>query len=143
MKHGAKYEGWMTMDKKLLNKNRCNIFNYIIENPGKHFSDIMRALGMTKRGLGYHMERLVEEGLIMVVPHGIFKFYYPPGADIPQHLTPMQQEILDLIQRDPCTVGEIADVLEKTKKAIDYHVGNLAGMGLIGNNDEGNLFMKK
>jgi len=77
------------------------------------------------------------------VPHGIFRFYYPAGADIPQHLTPNQQEILDLIQRDPCTVGEIADVLEKTKKAIEYHVGKLLELEVIGKNDEGYLFVKK
>ena len=142
MKHGAKYEGWMTMDKKLLNKNRCNIFNYIIENPGKHFSEIMRALKMTKRGLGYHLEKLVEEGLIIAKPHGIFKFYYPAGADIPRHLTPMQQEIVDLIKGDTCTAEEIADVLEKTKKAIEYHVGKLIRMEVIGKNDKGYLFEK-
>lgn len=98
---------------------------------------------MTKRGLGYHLERMVEEEIIVAVPHGIYKYYYLPGADIPQHLTPMQQEIVDLIRKDPCTVKEIADVLEKTKKAIEYHVGNLAVMGIIGKNDQGYLFVKK
>jgi len=132
----------IAMDKRHVNENRCNIFNYIIEHPGTHFSGIMRSLNMTKRGLGYHLERMVREGIITSVPHGIFRYYYPAGADIPQHLTPMQQEILDIIREDTCTVGEIADVLGKTRKAVEYHVLNLAGMGLIGENDQGYLFVK-
>ena len=90
------------VNKKLSNENRCNIFNFILENPGKHFSEIMRALYMTKRGLGYHLERLVEEGLIDAKPHGIFKFYYPPGyEETTKKLTPMQQEIVDIIKEQP------------------------------------------
>jgi len=129
--------------KGLYNENRNNIFNFIIEHPGTHFSGIMRSLKMTKRGLGYHLEKMVEEEILVSVPHGIFRFYYLAGADIPQHLTPMQQEILDLIRGEPCTAEEIADVLDKTVKAIIYHVKNLAGMGLIGENEQGLLFVKK
>ena len=128
--------------KTLFNENRNKIFNFVIEHPGTHFSSIMRSLKMTKRGLGYHLERMVEEGIIMSVPHGIFKYYYPTGADIPQHLTPMQQEIVDLIKGDTCSAEEIADVLEKTKKAIEYHVGKLIRMEVIGKNDQGYLFEK-
>ena len=72
-------------DKKLFNENRGKIFNYIIEHPGTHFSAIMRSLKMTKRGLGYHLEKMVEEEILVSVPHGIFRFYYPAGADIPQY----------------------------------------------------------
>ena len=128
--------------KTLFNENRNRIFNFVIEHPGTHFSAIMRSLKMTKRGLGYHLEKMVEEGIIVSVPHGIFKYYYPTGADIPRHLTPMQQEILDMIREEPCTVVEIADVLEKTKKAIEYHVGNLLRIGVIRTNDQGLLFEK-
>ena len=128
--------------KTLFNENRNRIFNFVIEHPGTHFSAIMRSLKMTKRGLGYHLEKMVEEGIIVSVPHGIFKYYYPTGADIPRHLTPMQQEIVDLIKGDTCTAEEIADVLEKTKKAIEYHVGKLIRMEVIGKNDKGYLFEK-
>ncbi len=63
------------IDEKYYNENRCAIFNYIMENPGVHFSGIMRALNLTKRGLGYHLEKLVEEGIVVTgkyyVSHGV------------------------------------------------------------------------
>ena len=126
----------MITDKKLQNENRCAIFNYIIENPGKHFSEIMRSLNMTKRGLGYHLERLVAEGLIVAVSHGIFKYYYTPGADIKRPLTPMQQEIVDIIRVEPCNTGELANVLEKTIKAVEYHLMNLVKMDMVFLNED-------
>ena len=122
------------MDKRLLNKNRCAIFNYIIENPGKHFSEIMRQLKMTKRGLGYHLQRLIEDGIIVSKPLGR---YYPVGADILPHFTPMQKKVVDFIKGDPCTTEEIAYVLDKTTKAMEYHVRNLAKMGVIRMKEDG------
>ena len=98
---------------------------------------------MTKRGLGYHLEKMVKEGILASVPHGIFRYYYPAGADIPPHLTPKQQEILDVIREKPRTVEEIAGVLDKTAKSIEYHVQNLAGMEMIETNDQGHLSVKK
>ena len=119
-------------NKKMFNKNRCDIFNFVIQNPGNHFSDIMRQLKLTKRGLGYHLERLVAEGLIIAKPHGIFKFYYPAGyEEKPRKLTPMQKEIFDLLVQDPCTTEELSEVLGKSKKAIEYHIGNLLKLGFI------------
>ena len=119
-------------DKRLFNENRCNIVNFILENPGEHFSSIMRELYLTKRGLGYHLERLVEEGIIDVKPLGIFRFYYPDGyEDTGRKLTPMQQ-VVDVIREGLSTKNEIADAMEKTPKAINYHLYNLLEMGIIG-----------
>ena len=99
----------------------------------------MRELYLTKRGLGYHLERLVEEGVIDVKPHGIFKFYYPAGyEETTRKLTPMQQEIVDIIRKDLCSTHEIADILEKTTKAIDYHLSNLLKMEVIERRGVGN-----
>ncbi len=122
----------MIEERRLFNKNRCDIFNFIIQNPGKHFSDIMRGLGLTKRALGYHLERLVEEGIVDVKPHGIFKFYYPAGfEDDSRKLTPMQEQIFNIIRETPCSTDELADVLGKSKRAVQYHLKNLSTIGFI------------
>ena len=118
------------------NKNRCAIFNYLTENPGSHFSAIMRALGLTKRGLGYHMKKLVDEGLVVFKAHGIFKFYYLPGAEIRRPLTPTQQEIVDLVREEPCSMDEIAEILDKSISATDYHLKNLVILNIIRLNDD-------
>ncbi len=128
----------MLTEKRFRNENRCNIFNYIVEHPGKHFSDIMRQLNLTKRGLGYHLERLVGEGLIVSKSRGIFKFYYLPGAEeIRQPLTPMQQEIMEIIKTEPATTEEVAEVLDKSNKAVEYHIRNLFKMDAIVLKDNG------
>lgn len=122
----------MIEERRLFNQNRCDIFNFIIKNPGKHFSNIMRDLDLTKRALGYHLERLVEEGLVDVQPHGIFKFYYPAGyEDTSKKLTPMQQQIFEIIRETPCSTDELADVLGKSKRAVQYHLKNLESIGFI------------
>ena len=51
--------------KQMSNPTRRRIFNYIKENPGRYFSAIMRAMGLSKRGLGYHLEKMLEEGIIV------------------------------------------------------------------------------
>ena len=129
----------MATEKRMFNENRCRIINFILENPGEHFSSIMRELDLTKRGLGYHLEILVEEGLIDAKPLGIFKFYYPAGyEETKRKLTPMQQEIVDLMREATRTVEEIGDILEKTPMAIQYHLKNLLLMGIIRRDDIGN-----
>ena len=118
------------------NKNRCAIFNYIMENPGEHFSGIMRALGLTKRGLGYHLEKLVEEGIVVTEPRGIFKYYYPYGAEIQKPLSPTQRKIADLIKEEPCTAGEIGEILERSESSTHYHLTNLVKLGIIEKNGD-------
>ena len=119
-------------EKKLYNKNRCDVFNHIIQNPGKHFSGIMRDLNLTKRGLGYHLERLVEEGLVMAKSKGIFKFYYPAGyKDAQKRLTPMQQKVFDILKEEPCSTEELADIMGKSRSSIEYHDKNISDMGFI------------
>ncbi len=122
----------MIMEKKLFNVNRCRIINFVMENPGRHFSSIMRELEFTKRGLGYHLENLVEEGLIIAIPHGIFKFYYSAGYDeIKKSLTPKQQKIMDIVRKDPCTKEKIAEIMGQTPPSIHYHLKNLVKMGMV------------
>ena len=119
------------MDRRSLNRNRRAIIKFIMNNPGTHFTGIMKRLKMTKRGLGYHLEMLVKEKLIVSVPHGIFRFYYPPDAEIPRHFTPKQQAILDIIKERPCSQAELAGTLRKNINAVGYHIGNLKKMGAI------------
>jgi len=116
----------------IFNENRCNIFNFIVQNPGKHFGEIKRKLNLTKRGLGYHLEKMLDEGLISIKPHGIFKFYYPSGMELPSKvLTPMQQKIFELIKEESCTTRKIAEIMKKSERSIDYHVNNMNKLGFI------------
>ena len=120
------------VEKRLYNANRCRIINYVMENPGRHFSSIMRELDFTKRGLGYHLENLVREGLIDARSLGIFKFYYPAGYEgTEKNLTPKQQEIVDIVRKGSSTKEEIANIMGQTPPSVYYHLKNLLKMGLV------------
>ena len=122
----------MENDKRLFNETRCRIFNYIVENPGKHFAAIMRGLGLSLQGLGYHLVILVKEGLIDTTSLGKSKFYYPGGYKIEARvMTPKQQEMFEILQKDPRTIGELAEVLGKSRNTISEHLNNLSRMGVI------------
>ena len=114
------------------NKNRCAIFNYIIENPGGHFSKIMRELNLTKRGLGYHLEIMTMEGIITSKSKGIFKFYYPAGFEVQsKKLTPVQQEIFDTLQEGALTIEDLAEFTGRSRSAVSYHLNNLRKKGYV------------
>jgi len=120
------------VEKRLFNENRCKIINYVMENPGRHFSSIMRELDFTKRGLGYHLEILVKEELIETKSLGIFKFYYPAGYDeTKKNLTPKQQEIVDIVRKGSSTKKEIANIMGQTPASVYYHLKNLLKMGIV------------
>jgi len=118
------------------NENRCKIFNYIMEHPGEHYSKIMRALNLRKCSLGYHLKKMVEEGIIVTHSHGIFTFYYPYGAEMEKPLTPMQRKVFNIIKNEPCTSAEIADILERSENSINYHLTNLVKLRVIKRNGD-------
>tara|TARA_Y100000034_G_scaffold135816_1_gene209283 strand:- start:527 stop:844 length:318 start_codon:yes stop_codon:yes gene_type:complete len=97
----------------------------------------MRKLRLTKRGLGYHIENLIAEGMIISKNNGIFKHYFIAGTkDFPVLLTPMQQQIVNLLETEPLTLEDISETLGKSKRGIMYHVENLVKMNVILGHDE-------
>ena len=117
----------------IYNKNRCAIFNYIMQNPGHHFSEIMRELGLTKRGLGYHLEKMTDEGIVITQSKGIFKYYYPMGSDIePKNLTPSQQDVFDTFQETPMTLEKLTAITGRSTSSVKHHLYNLQKNGFVG-----------
>ena len=116
----------------IYNENRCRIFNFIMQNPGHHFSDIMRELGLTKRGLGYHLEKMTDEGIVITQSKGIFKFYYPMGSKVePKKLTPIQQKLVDTLRIKPATKEILGNIIGKSPRAVHYHLKNLKEKGFV------------
>ena len=123
----------MSLDtKELFNEKRCRIFNYIMENPGRHFSEIKRKLGIPKRTLGYHLDKMINEGIVVSRPKGIFKFYYPIGYNVePENITPTQRKVVDVLREKPMTTREIAKIMNKSLPSIKYHLDKLREMGFV------------
>lgn len=123
----------------IFNENRCRIFNYIMENPGRHFSEIMRELGLTKRGLGYHLEKMTKEGIIISQSTGFFKYYYPLGSRVEsKNITPAQEKVIDILREKPASTKELADTMKKSPRSVDYHLKNLREKGFVAVRKVGN-----
>ena len=118
--------------KEMFNEKRCRIFNYVIENPGRHFSRIKRELGLPKRTLGYHLDKMMNEDILISQSKGRFKFYYPVGYDVePERLTPTQKELMDALRERTMPTREIATTMGMSMPAVSYHLVKLREMGFV------------
>ena len=109
------------------------ILNYIIENPGKHYREIWRQLGLSKGTLSRRLEQLEEACLIKHEKEGSFKFFFPVQSEIDSPLlTPMQKWIIGIITKKPgSTYRDLARKTGRTPKDIYYHMKNLRRLGRV------------
>ena len=112
---------------------RRKIIEYVINNPGKHYSDVLRQLDVSRGTLTHHLRRLEEENLIIVRKDGKFKYLYPPGlVDNNSSLTPGERRVYDSIRVVPgSTVKEVAEKVGKSKRTIYHHLDNLSVKGRV------------
>lgn len=112
---------------------RKETLRYIIHNPGKHYREIRRRLGISGGTLSRTLEELEMTDQIKCSHNGYFKFFYPAGIeDKGKPLTPMQERVVELIDnRLGSTYQDLAVKLQKTPEAILYHMKNLGTMGVV------------
>ena len=111
-----------------------SIYHFIEENPGTHYSELKRRLGISKGTLSRQLTRLEEAERIKHQSDGHFKFFYTVNeTTCSQPLTPKQKKIIDLINENPgSTYQEMAMKLGRTPEGILYHVKTLRRMDLVG-----------
>ena len=116
-------------------KVRRKILAHIKNNPGRHFSEILRRLKLSSGRLTYHILKLEEAEKIFAKYDGYWKRFYPISAvddEIPESLTPKQAEILRIVGKHPgSTYMKIVDRCGKTRQAIYYHMKKLVETGKI------------
>jgi len=112
---------------------RRKIIEYVMNNPGKHYSYVLRQLDVSRGTLTHHLRRLEEENLIIVRKDGKFKYLYPPGlVDNNSNLTPGERRVYDSIRVVPgSTVKEVAEKVGKSKRTIYHHLDNLSVKGRV------------
>jgi biotin operon repressor len=121
-------------DRVLDNKNRGKIFSYINDNPGVHYRGVMNGLNLQTGVLTHHLSVLENQQFIKSSNDGMYKRYYPLGANIDPNskLTEPQARILRKIQASPgISQTEIANELDQNRKSVHYHVKRLSDEGLI------------
>jgi predicted transcriptional regulator len=113
---------------------RGMIRGYILANPGDHYSNIKKKLGLNNGTLAYHLKILEEREYIRSRRDGIYKRYYPERMRIDPHSTPLstQEQILNMIIENPgVSRRDVAKQLEISRQVVNYHTKVLVNSGMI------------
>jgi DNA-binding MarR family transcriptional regulator len=116
---------------------RGQIYGYIKTNPGVHYNQILRQVGVKNGTLSYHLGVLEKTQLIQSRREGLkYRAFYPTGMTFPKEerfrLTGLQIQIIDHIKGRPgLTQKEIARLLGQKPQTINYNIKVLAQAGLI------------
>jgi DNA-binding MarR family transcriptional regulator len=116
---------------------RGQIYGFIKTNPGVHYNQILRKVGVKNGTLSYHLGVLEKTELIQSRREGLkYRVFYPTGMNFPKserfRLTDLQIRIIESIKNQPgMTQKEIARLLDKKPQTINYNMKVLDQAGLV------------
>jgi DNA-binding MarR family transcriptional regulator len=116
---------------------RGQIYGFIKTNPGVHYNQILRKVGVKNGTLSYHLGVLEKTELIQSRREGLkYRAFYPTGMNFPKaerfRLTDLQIKIIGSIRSQPgLTQKEIAQLLGQKPQTINYNIKVLGQAGLI------------
>ena len=116
---------------------RGQIYGFIKTNPGAHYNQILRKIGVKNGTLSYHLGILEKTELIQSRREGLkYRAFYPTGMNFPKaerfRLTDLQIQIIGSIRNQPgLTQLEIARSLNRKPQTINYNIKVLDQAGLI------------
>jgi len=116
---------------------RGQIYGFIKTNPGVHYNQILRKVGVKNGTLSYHLGILEKTELIQSRREGLkYRVFYPTGMNFPKserfRLTDLQIQIIGSIRNTPgLTQKEIARLLSRKPQTINYNIKVLDEANLI------------
>jgi DNA-binding MarR family transcriptional regulator len=116
---------------------RGQIYGFIKTNPGAHYNQIRRQIGVKNGTLSYHLGVLEKTELIKSRREGLkYRAFYPTGMNFPKEerfrLTDLQIRIIACITNHPgMTQKEIAQLLGQKPQTVNYNIKVLDQAGLI------------
>jgi DNA-binding MarR family transcriptional regulator len=116
---------------------RGQIYGFIKTNPGVHYNQILRKVGVKNGTLSYHLGVLEKTELIQSRREGLkYRAFYPTGMNFPKaerfRLTDLQIQIIGSIRSQPgMTQKEIARLLSQKPQTINYNIKVLYQARLI------------
>jgi len=116
---------------------RGQIYGFIKTNPGVHYNQILRKVGVKNGTLSYHLGVLEKTELIQSRREGLkYRVFYPTGMSFPKserfRLTALQIQIIDLLKKQPgITQKELACLLGQKPQTINYNMKVLDQANLV------------
>jgi DNA-binding MarR family transcriptional regulator len=116
---------------------RGQIYGFIKTNPGVHYNQILRKVGVKNGTLSYHLGVLEKTELIQSRREGLkYRVFYPTGMSFPKserfRLTALQIQIIDLLKHHPgITQKELARLLDQKPQTINYNMKVLDQANLV------------
>ncbi len=116
---------------------RGQIYGFIKTNPGVHYNQILRKVGVKNGTLSYHLGVLEKTELIQSRREGLkYRVFYPTGMNFPKserfRLTDFQIQIIDSLKKHPgLTQKELARLLGQKPQTINYNIKVLDQAGLV------------
>lgn len=118
----------------LKNGVRKRIFDYVKENPGKHYRAILNDLDLPMGVLTYHLNYLEKAQYIKSRQDGMFRRFYVRGpiTEVRFFLSDIQEAILTVIKENQgISQSKIAEKIGVSRKVVNYHVKILDQAGII------------
>jgi parallel beta-helix repeat protein len=116
--------------------DRGRVFQYIELNPGEHYNQIKRDMGLPNGSLVHHLTVLEKGGKIKSRKDGRFRRFYTKETQVPRYdggvLTEVQKRIVDAVKDIPgVTQKEVASLLGVHQSSVSYQMSRLEERGLI------------
>jgi predicted transcriptional regulator len=118
----------------LTHETRKLVYDYIINNPGKHYRAILVDLNLKMGVLTHHLNTLERESYIKSVPDGMYRRYYQTGTqvDFSYQLNGIQKSVFFVIKENPgISQSDFGAILGVNRMLVNYHVKKLREKGLI------------
>jgi predicted transcriptional regulator len=124
----------MKREQVLEHKVRSDIFNYVNAHPGIHYRGIMNDLHLQMGVLTHHLNMLAQQQYIKSVQDGMYRRFYPKGAQVKSGLilSEVQEKILKAVHGTPgISQTAIANQVGLARKVVNYHIKILADAGFV------------
>ncbi|MFX1275962.1 MAG: winged helix-turn-helix transcriptional regulator, partial [Promethearchaeota archaeon] len=128
------------------NEYRSTILQKIINTPGIHNNELLRQCNLQKGQLQWHLQILIQYGLIKKKKEGQFSLFFPSfiSQDINQSYNILliksktTMKVLDKIENNPgINPSMVASELEISRSSVKYHVDKLIQENIISHRRKG------
>jgi predicted transcriptional regulator len=116
---------------------RGRIYGFIEANPGTHYTEIMKQIGVGNGTLSHHLHMLEKMDMIKSRREGVrYRAFYVTGMQFPQssryRLTELQAEIIKIVtDHEGISQKEIRKLIRKNKTTVNYNIKTLERNGVL------------